>query len=382
MIGKRHIYLDHASTTPLDRRVRRIMLRLLRHFANPSALYEGGQIAKKYLKEARIKTARVLSARPEEVIFTASGTESDNLALFGIFEAAKKTIAKPRFISTNIEHPAILETLEEIEKRGGEVILVPVEQNGIVSVKEIERQINDRTVLVSVMYANNEIGTIQPIKEISRMLKTKCAGTYPYLHTDASQAPNYLSVDTRRLGVELMTLDGSKIYGPKGVGALFIKSGTVIEPIIFGGGQEFGLRSGTENVPAIVAFAEALAIASEEREKESRRLHLLQKHCFKWIEENKPAWRINGDLEKRLPNNLNVCIGGLDAEFAVIKLAEKGIDCSYASACLTRAEENQSYVIEALGKNECAGSSLRFTFGRSTTKRDIKKLLATLADLV
>ena len=422
---KRRIFLDHASTTPLDRRAFAAMIPYLKdEWGNPSALYKEGVAAKRAVALARVSIARLLNVRSEEIIFTASGTEADNLAILGVFDYFKKKPApaapfKPHIVTTNIEHPGILEACREIEKHGGEVTYVPVEENGIVDPKKIKAALRPNTVLVSVMYANNEIGTIQPLREISRVIQefknteTGKGRVIPYFHTDASQAANYLTISFQALGVDMMTLDASKIYGPKGVGLLAVKRNVPLQPIIFGGGQEKGLRSGTENVAGMVGMACALEIADKMREKESERLTKLRDYFFAEIKKNTLAPRsgdkatvkkeiiVNGDPQKRLPNNINICIPGLDAEFAVIKLDQQGIACSSASSCLNLSENSYSYVVQALGKRrpgrqdsdkkngknnigeykECRESSLRFTLGRATKKAHIDRLLSAMKEL-
>ncbi len=380
------IFMDYASTTPVLLEVVRVMAPYHdAQFANPAALYREGLEAKKVIREARQEVATVLGVSSSEIIFTGSGTESDNLALLGVFEAAKKTIVRPHMITTTIEHPAILEVCKEIERRGGEVTCVPVDQSGKIILSELKKALKATTVLVSVMYANNEVGTIQSIAEISKIIRAFKKDTdtpFPYFHTDASQSPNYLSIRVPTLGVDLMTLDGGKIYGPKGVGVFFIKRGVTISPIIYGGGQEQGLRSGTENVPAIVGMAKALVAAVRDRERESERLVVLRDYFITSILEKIPNTSLNGDFIDRLPNNINICFPDSDGEFLVIKLDYEGIACSSSSSCRTLAENSSSYVIEALGKGKaCTQSSLRFTLGRGTTKKEVEVVIEKLVKL-
>ncbi|MDQ3015047.1 MAG: cysteine desulfurase [bacterium] len=400
---QRRIFLDYASTTPLDKRVLKSMLPFMAdHFGNPSAIYKQGVEAKNVVKESRTTIARLLNIRPEEIVFTASGTEADNLAVLGVINAWKSDTKclidrhlvsdspfVPHIVTTNIEHPGILELCKHLEKNNVEVTYVPVEENGIVDPQKIKAAIKPNTVLVTVMLANNEIGTIQPIRDIARIVqeykKTRTDKlNIPYVHTDASQAANYEDLSFQNLGVDMMTLDASKIYGPKGVGLLAIKRMVSIEPIIYGGGQERGLRSGTENVPGIVGFAKALEIAQEMREQESLRLRELQNYFFDTVIKMSPLVSSNGDKEKRLPNNVNICIEGIDSEFAVIQLDTQGISCSSASSCMNLSEEPYSYVIDALRENgkKCRGSSLRFTFGRATKKKEIDLTLAVIKSIL
>ncbi len=355
----------------------------LRDFGNPSAIYKEGLVAKAAVQNARQKIAGLLNIRQEEMVFTGSGTEADNLAILGVFEAFKKQF-KPHIITTNIEHPAVLEACKHIEQEGGEVSYIEVEENGIVDPQKIKAALKPNTVLVSVMLANNEIGTIQPLREISRVIRPEGFKNFPYLHTDASQAANYLDLSFQKLGVDMMTLDASKIYGPKGAGLLAIRRNVSIKPIIFGGGQEKGLRSGTENVPAIVGTALALEKAQTMREGESARLTSLRDYFFETLMKIIPNVTLNGDRTKRLPNNVNICVPGLDAEFAVIKLDQAGISCSSASSCLNLSENSYSYVVDSLGKmgKLCRESSLRFSFGRGTTKRELNLTLSKIQSII
>jgi cysteine desulfurase len=383
----KRIFLDYASTTPLDPKVEKAMRPYFtKNFGNPSALYKEGLVAKAVIKESREKIARLLNVRGEEIIVTASGTEADNLAIIGLFNNFKKQF-KPHFITTIIEHPAVIEACKHIEQEGGEVSYIPVEEDGIVDPEKIKAALKPTTVLVSVMYANNEIGTIQPIRDIARVVREyreRNATEFPYIHTDASQAANYLDLSFQKLGVEMMTLDASKVYGPKGIGLLAVRRSVPLQPISFGGGQEKGLRPGTENVPAIVGMAEALVAAQALREKETARLRALQDYFFENVIKILPNVIINGDRNARLPNNINICIPGLDAEFAVIKLDHEGISCSSASSCMNLSENSYSYVIDALpnrGK-ECRESSLRFTFGRATTKAELSLTLKKIKSII
>ncbi len=391
-------------------------------FANPAAIHAEGMVAKRAVAEARTSIARLLNIRSEEIIFTASGSEADNLAILGLVEKARETGTGPlHIITTNIEHPAVLETCRHLEKNAVagskiEVAYVPVEPNGIVDPKKIAAVVRPETLLVSVQLANSEIGTIQPLRDIARALadvrknrqgndqknpEKNLKSAWPYFHTDASQAPNYLDPNLQKYGVDMMTLDAAKIYGPKGIGLLAVKRHVPLAPIILGGGQERGLRAGTENVPAIIGFAEALKIAGQMHDAETSRLRALQNYFIEQLmlpahssEKKHSTIILNGDREQRLPNNINVCVPGLDAEFSVIKLDAAGIACSAASACTNLADISYSYVIEALQNAEssknsateknpnCKSSSLRFTMGRGTTKRQIDLTLQALRSII
>ncbi|HVS79801.1 MAG TPA: cysteine desulfurase family protein [Candidatus Paceibacterota bacterium] len=384
------IFMDHASTTPVDPRVLEAMTPFFSEkFANPSAIYREGVEAGETVRVARLEIAKLLHCRADEIVFTASGTEADNMAVFGAFRRAQTLrIAKPHIVTTAIEHPAVLEAVRAVEADGASATYVPVSEDGLVDPKKMAEALSPETVLVSVMLANNEIGTVQPVARIARAVREykeklgRGKTDFPYFHVDASQGPNYLECFADKLAPDLMTLDASKIYGPKGIGLLFVRKGIALEPLIYGGGQERGLRSGTENVPFIVGFAEALRIAEEEREAEAARLTELRDRMIEEILKKFPHASPNGSRVERLANNVNICFPGLDAEFAVIQLDQKGIQCSYSSSCRTLAENNNSYVIEALGKKDCAASSLRFTLGRSTTKEDVEKALGAIVDIV
>ncbi len=408
------IFLDYASVTPVAGEVAEAMAPWAENWANPSALYTEAVVAKEAVSVARRQIAEILSAQEKEIIFTSGGTESNNLALLGVFDAyyrpEKKDDAHPRKISENstvqfvphfvvtaIEHPAILEVCEEIKYRDGEVTVLPVDADGLVSLADVREALRENTVLVSVMYANNEIGTIQNIHGIGRVIqdfrakKTDGEKTYPYFHTDACQAGLYLPLNVLKLGVDIMTLDGIKMYGPRGMGMLYVRDGVRLSPTVHGGGQERGLRSGTENVPGIVGLACALELATEMRESESARLTELRDYAIEKILQKFPQATLNGSATERLPNNINICFGkqtadgswqGIDAEFTVISLDIAGIACSYSSSCRTLAENSSSYVVSALGKPECADSSLRFTLGRDTTRADLDRLVEVLGEVI
>ncbi|KKR45145.1 MAG: Cysteine desulfurase [Parcubacteria group bacterium GW2011_GWA2_40_14] len=385
------VFLDYVSTTPVVPEVVEKMREVERElWANPSALYGEAISAKEKLVEARQSIANILGCQKNDIVFTSGGTESNNLALLGIFEANRTKDFTPHIVTTKIEHSSILETCKEIERRGGQVTYLPVSNEGIVSIKDVKSAIKENTVLVSVMYANNEIGTIQPIKEIGRIIKNWRQKNMsrmpldiklPYFHTDACQGAS-LTLDLQKLGVDMMTLDGIKMYGPRGAGILYVKSGTNISPVLFGGGQERGLRSGTENLPAAVGLACAMELAEKMKERESVRLTEIRDYAILKILETFPEASLNGSGKLRLPNNINICFPGLDAEFAVISLDVLGIACSYSSSCQTLKEDSSSYVISALGKADCNKSSLRFTLGRESTKEDIDNLVLALQKII
>jgi len=384
----KRVYLDHAATTPMTKEVLKAMAHYFYEVSgNPSALHFAGRRAKEALDLSRQRAAKIINSQPEEIFFTGSGTESDNLAILGIARFNK--VKGNHLVTTNIEHHAVLHPFERLADRENfKATVVPVEENGLVSPKKILAAIKPETTLISVMYANNEIGTIQPIKEIARLIKKwKAAnnrGTQepPFFHTDACQAAGYLDLDVKKLGVDLMTLNGSKIYGPKGVGLLYVRRGINLEPIVFGGGQEKGLRSGTENLAGIAGFAQALESAQEYRLSESSRLIKLRNYFFQQIIKNIDKSFINGDLKNRLPNNVNVSILDIEGEAALLYLDEAGISASTGSACDSSRLE-PSHVILALGRPyEYAHGSLRFTMGKATTKAEIDYTVKTLARVV
>lgn len=386
------IYLDYASTTPVLPEVFSVMKPYFSlKFFNPSSLYDDAINIKKDIGEARESIAKNLAVKKDEIYFTGSGTEADNISILGVFEYFKRDEnfnSIPHIITSKIEHPAILESCKEVERRGGEVSYVNVNEDGVVDIEEIKKNIKDNTILVSIMYANNEIGTIQPISQIGRMiLKWKSENkkevlSFPYFHSDASQAPVYLNVELSRLHLDLMTLDGSKIYGPKGVGVLAKKNYVNILPISFGGGQENSLRPSTENPAVIIGFSKALEIVLKEREKESLRIKGLQEYMIDEILKNFKGATLNGSRENRLPNNINICFRGRDAEFMVIQLSEKKIACSFMTACKNLDDQSRSYVIDELKNGDCSLSSIRFTLGRNTKKKDINYALSALKGIL
>lgn len=380
----KEIYLDHAATTYADDRVLDAMQPYFSVvFANPSSFHSPGLQAKNALADARDSIAKILNCREDEIVFTSGGTESDNLAVIGIPRAHK---AKGKHvITTAIEHPAVFETLLHYQKDGEvDVTVLPVDKFGKVSVEELERALRPDTVLVSIMMANNEIGTIEPIANIGRALlkwRKGNATPYPYFHTDACQAAGALDLDVEKLHVDLMTMNSSKIYGPKGVGMLYVRRGVKVEPLIFGGGQERKIRSGTENVAGIVGFAKALTLAQEEKEIENVRLTALRDRLIEGLLKI-PKTRLNGHPTERLPNNVNVSFIDIEGEAAVLYLDAEGIYCSTGSACAS-ASLDPSHVILATGLSyEGAHGSLRFTLGHRTTAEDIERVIDVMPGIV
>jgi cysteine desulfurase len=360
----KEIYLDHASGA-------------LRDEANPSSIHSLGVKERSKLENARKTVARILGALPDEIIFTSGATESNNLAILNF----------KNVITTNIEHASVLEPAKHAQ---GKAVFLEVGTNGILNTKELRKALRKDTELVSVMYANNEIGTIEPIKEIAKEIRhfNKLNGTKIIFHTDATQAMSYLPVNVEQLGVDLMSFNAAKIYGPKGVGVLFKRRKINLKPIMYGGGQEFGLRPGTENVAGAVAIAKALEYTEKIKAKEVKRLISLRDYFLNKLEKLDPKIILNGDLENRLPNNVNITILNIPSDLLVIELSAHGIMASAKSSCKA-GDGKDSYVILALRKEDglsakalATAGSLRFSLGRSTTKADIDHTVKALSDIL
>ncbi len=436
------IYLDYAASTPVDPEVVKAMRPYFSEiYGNPHALHSFGQEASRAVFEAKRTIGRAIGADYKDLVFTGSATEANNLALRGIVKSYKlkvKSSGKPRIITTTIEHESVLETCRDLEKEGVEVIYIPVNRDGFVDLTKLKAAINNRTVLISVMMANNEVGTIQPITKIAKIISdfrnskhearnpkqiqnskfqnisnfdiriSDLGAAYPLLHTDAVQAFQYLDCDVNKLGVDLMTLSAHKIYGPKGIGALYTRSKKLkvksqkvgsdyIAPIITGSGQEFGLRAGTDNVPYIVGFAKAVEIVDQLRAKEAKRVSQLRDYFWrelqkvvlrlrsgtkKIVAEPVEALQINGSIKNSLPNNLNIYFPGKAAQELLIRLDLAGVSVSPGAACTTRTSK-ASFVLEAMGFSEDrASQSLRFSLGRQTTRAEINHAVKILATTV
>ncbi len=431
--------MDYAASTPADPAVVEAMESYFSDkFGNPGSLHSFGQTALGAVDKARETIAKAINADFREIIFTGSATEANNLVLRGVVKAARfisrgtesslapaasdslgsrrgdtrsardqarrdseafrsKQIAppnpniflKPKIIISSIEHESVLETARDLEKGGAEVVYIPVDKNGVVSVKKIKEALDEKTILVSVMYVNNEIGSVQPIAEISELirnwkLKIKNSSGYPLVHTDAAQALNYFDCDIKKLGVDLMTLSGQKIYGPKGIGALFVKNqnfgSDFIAPIITGGGQEFGLRSGTENVPLIVGFAKAAELAVRERKGNAKKVESLKNHFWRGLKKSYPEAETNGD--SKTPHILNIYFPTEFAGDLLIKLDLAGVAVSSGSACSARSY-SPSYVLQALGLSpERVRGSLRFSFGKMTSQEELNRALKILGEIL
>ena len=355
-------------------------------FANPSSVYGAARATRLAVEHARAEIADILGAKPTEIIFTSGGTEGDNLAVQGVLRAAEPGA---HWVTMAIEHDAVLSQTGPLEQQGYPVTIVGVDESGIVSADRIVAAITDDTVLVSVMLANNEIGTLQPAADIAKAIgrirqeRVQKGIKRPlYLHTDACQAAGYLSLHVARLGVDLMTISGSKIYGPKGVGALYVRHGVELEPLIYGGGQERGRRSGTENVAGIVGLATALRLVNDAREAESHRLIRLRDALLAGIQEALPDALPNGDAKRRLPNNVNIIIPGAEGEALVLYLDNAGIMASTGSAC-SSGSLDPSHVLVGIGRSrDEAQQSLRLTLGRSTDEAAVHQVLEVLPGIV
>ncbi len=369
--------MDHSATTPVTAEVLEAMLPYFsQRFGNASSLHGFGREAKEALEESRQRVARLLNAHPGEIVFTSGGTESDNLALRGI--AYKNRNSGRHIITSQIEHPAILETCRSLEQEGFSVTYLPVNREGLIELSDLERAIRPDTILISIMHANNEVGTIQPLEEVGRLAAERDI----YLHTDAVQTVGKIPVDVEAIGADLLSLSAHKLYGPKGVGALYIRRGTKMQSLSTGGGHERNLRSGTENVAGIVGLARAADLAREEMAAEGQRLVQLRDRLAALVLERvKDAW-INGSMEKRLPGSLNFGFSYVEGESLLLYLDSKGIAVSTGSACSSHKLE-PSHVLLALGlkPEECHGS-LRITMGRSNSQEQVDYVAECIAEAV
>jgi len=369
--------MDHSATTPVAAEVLEAMLPYFsQRFGNASSLHGFGREAKEALEESRQRVARLLNAHPGEIVFTSGGTESDNLALRGI--AYKNRNSGRHIITSQIEHPAILETCHSLEREGFSVTYLPVNREGLIELSELERAIRPDTILISIMHANNEVGTIQPLEEVGRL----AADRDIYLHTDAVQTVGKIPVDVEAMGADLLSLSAHKLYGPKGVGALYIRRGTKMQSLSTGGGHERNLRSGTENVAGIVGLARAADLAGEEMAAEGQRLSQLRDRLADLVLGRvKDAW-VNGSMEKRLPGSLNFGFSYVEGESLLLYLDSKGIAVSTGSACSSHKLE-PSHVLLALGlkPEECHGS-LRITMGRSNSQEQVDYVAECIAEAV
>lgn len=369
--------MDTAAACPTDSRVFLAMKPFfVSDFGNPSSIHKEGERAKKALENFRHQAAEFIGALPDEIVFTSGGTESNNLALTAALNGG--------LLLSAIEHPSIMNLARKRQAQNLSTEIVSVSEEGFIDLEELIEKITSETKLVSVMFANNEIGSIQPIKEIAKIIRKKrqeFGGPFPYFHTDACQVGRFLPLVVNKLGVDLLTLNGAKIYGPKGSGLLYIRRGVPIVPLGRGGGQEAGRRPGTENLPAIAGLVTAMRLAKEQQETESSRLTEVRDYFWQETKSVFPKAALNGSLENRLPNNLNFSLLGFDAEQLVIELDARGIAVSTGSACSAK-EADQSYVIMNIsGDRDRANSALRFTLGRDATKKDAKKVVEALKNI-
>jgi len=371
------IYADHAATTAMSEAAIEAMTRCMReYYGNPSSLYRIGQQAKEVLEPAREDIASVIHAEPREIYFTSGGSEADNQAIRSAALAGKKK-GKNHIISTAFEHHAVLHTLEQLKTEGFEVTLLDVHENGVILPEEVEAAIRPETCLVTVMYANNEIGTIQPIREIGAV----CRSHQVLFHTDAVQAVGPLSIDVQAENIDYLSASSHKFHGPKGVGFLYARKGVPLLPLINGGAQEKGKRAGTENLPGIVGMAAALKETVAERDAEAVRLTGLRDRLIAGLKEI-PHSALNGDAEKRLPGNVSFCFEGIEGESLLLLLDEKGISASSGSAC-TSGSLDPSHVLLAIGRvHDVAHGSLRLTLGRENTPEDVEYIISAVKDVV
>jgi cysteine desulfurase len=371
----RRVYMDHAATTYVDPRVVQAMLPYFTEcFGNASSLHSFGREAKEALEHSREIVAKALGASPNEIFFTSGGTESDNLAIKGVIYANRN---KNHIITSIIEHHAVLETCNSLQEQGVEVTYLPVDKQGFVSLNHLEDALTEKTGLVTIMHANNEIGTIEPIKEIGKITRERGV----YLHTDAVQSFGKIPTNVNDLNVDLLSISGHKIYGPKGVGVLYVREGVKIEPVQHGGGHERGMRSGTENVPGIVGLAKAVEISHAEMGKESQRLTRLRDKLIKGVLEIEDSW-LNGHPTKRLPNNSNFSFSGIEGESLILRLDARGVAASTGSAC-SSGSGAPSHVLTSIGLTpEQANGSLRLTLGKCNTEEDVDYVLKVLPEIV
>lgn len=372
------VYLDHSATTPVDPEVARAMYECMLHnWGNPSSIHSFGREAKKAMEEAREKVAAAIGADdPTEIIFTSGGTEADNLAIKGVAEANAKR--GNHIITSSIEHHAVLDACKYLEKHGFEVTYLPVDEYGMVSVEDVRRAITDRTILISIMHANNEVGTIQPVEEIGRLAREKGI----YFHVDAVQTVGKIPVNVKDLNCDLLSISAHKIYGPKGIGCLYVRKGTRILPIQHGGAQERRRRAGTENMPGIVGFGVAIEKAVREMPERAEKERKLRDKIINTVMNTIPHTKLNGHPEKRLPNNANFSFQYIEGESILLMLDMKGIAASSGSACTSGSLE-PSHVLLAMGiPHEIAHGSVRFTLGKDNTEEQIDYLLEVLPEIV
>ena len=370
-------YFDNSATTPIKEEVLNAMFPYLsKEYGNPSSIYSIARTAKRAIEEARKQVAELIGAKPYEIYFTSCGSESDNTALKGIAYANKHK--GKHIITSKIEHPAILNTCENLSEKGFDITYVNIDKNGIIDIEELKNSIREDTILISIMLANNEIGTIQPIEKISRIAKANNI----IFHTDAVQAAGNIPISVEKMGIDLLSLSGHKIYAPKGIGALYVKKGIDFEKFMNGGHQERDKRAGTENVASIVALGKACDIAKKNLPVYMKKLTSLRDYYIEKVQQKIPNIRINGTMENRLPGNANISFEGIDASELLLKLDEKGICASGGSAC-SSGSDSPSHVLTALGlESKYANSAIRISFGDFNTKEDVDYLVDCLEQII
>lgn len=371
------IYFDHAATTAVAPEVKEAMEQYFcENYGNASSLYELGYKSKEAINIARVNVAKAINTKPNEIYFTSCGSESDNLAIKGVARAHRQN--RNHIITSRIEHPAVLNTCRQLEKEGFKVTYLDVDKNGFIDLEELKNSINSKTILVSIMFANNEVGTIEPIKEISRIVHSNNA----IFHTDAVQAVGNIKIDVKEMGIDLLSMSAHKFYGPKGVGALYVRDGIDFIQLQNGGHQENDKRAGTENVAGIVGLGKAIEIANDNVMHNNGKLLNLRNYCIEQIKNRIPYIRINGDLNSRLPGNINISFLYVNGKDLVKLLAKKGICTSSGSACSSGLPQ-PSHVLLAMGLSEdIASSALRITLGKENTKEDIDYFVDELEKIV
>ena len=371
------VYFDNSATTKTDEEVVKAMLPYItENYGNASSIYKIGRDNRKAVEEAREKVAKVLGCEPTEIYFTAGGSESDNTAIKGIAHSYRQK--GNHIITLKIEHPAVLETCKQLEKEGFEISYISVDENGIINLEELKKAIKPTTILISVMFANNEIGTIEPIKEIGKIAKEHQI----IFHTDAVQAIGNININVKELGIDSLSLSAHKFYGPKGVGALYVKKGVKFDKLIDGGHQEMNKRAGTENVAGIVGLGKAIELAYENLEEHNKKLKELRDYYVEQVKARIPYIKINGDIEKRLPGNSNISFRFIEGEGLLLNLDLKGICASSGSAC-TSGSLDPSHVLLAIGlPHEIAHGSLRISMGKYNTKEEVDYLIESLVEIV
>lgn len=370
------VYVDNNATTPIDPRVKKAMQPYLsKKYGNPNSMHQKGREAREAIDEARTKVADLIASQPREIVFTSSATESNNHAIKGT--AYNKKQRGKHIITTKIEHKSVKNPVNYLEKQGYDVSYLDVDKNGYISLEQLKEEIRNDTTLVSIMLANNEIGTIEPIEEAAEIIPE-----HTIFHTDAAQVPGKLEINVKELGVDLLTINGHKMYGPKGIGALYISQNTQIDPLLHGGGQENNKRSGTENVPYIVGLGKAAQLAKQNQKEEKQKLTKYQQQTIEKITQEIEKTKLNGPKQPRLPGNVNISFEGVEGEAMVLRLDAKNIEASTGSACASEQLE-ASYVLKQIGlKPKWAHSSLRMSYGRFNTKEDTQKVTEAVKEVV